>query len=351
MSNKTPWINDALDALPDWIAIRAGLAPKRPHPVAERMVREDVKLRDMAEDYALVQGLEQNRPLGDDRRKALAAGLKSNAFGFALGKAIATVTGLRYDQQAAEHRAFTAPVPMKNFLSAEFPHADVLDDLPRTPEGAEFKQGDVVTVSGGLHAQLHTYGRKILVSREAIINDDVDLVASVFGNLGAATGRTEGKLVYSMLEDNPALGDGEPMFHTAHGNVVGDPLDASSLGAAMAAMRNQPTPSKNVANLRPAFLIVAADLEYTSLKLIHDIGADIQVIGAPWLAAGRWYLMASPAVSPVVGRLFLESNEGQRPTDVSPARNDTTMDGTPFTVRADTGVVPMGRLGAIRGGA
>ena len=75
------WVRDQLEALPDLLAIRAGMNPTRPHPVAEQMHEANVKLRTIAEDSALVSGLETNKPVGADRRVALGKGLQSTDFG------------------------------------------------------------------------------------------------------------------------------------------------------------------------------------------------------------------------------------------------------------------------------
>ena len=238
--------------------------------------------------------------------------------GNALGKALAAVVAYRYDQMT-EHRELSRSLPLRDFNPTEIATSDNLDDLPLLPESGEFQQA-MVSTTEGTQAQLHTYARRILVSREVIVNDDVGLITKLFGNLGTAVGRVEARLVYELLEANKTLSDGEPMFHSTHGNIVASALDASSLGEAMGAMRDQKTPAGTQANFRAKFLVTAPGLEYAALKLVADAGADLRVIAAPWLAAGRWYLMADPEQAPVIGRLFLEGNERKTAPPTSPPR-------------------------------
>ncbi|MDP1707639.1 MAG: hypothetical protein Q8L89_00975 [Gammaproteobacteria bacterium] len=339
---------DILDAMPDWVLTRSGRQPAKPHPIARRMVDEHASLADIAKLVGSVEALKQGRPADDLR--ALGLGMSSSDFTAALGGSLRRVVALAYDA-SSPHRAFTLPVPARNFLQVDFPSVDLSDELPPVGELSELKH-QVVNVSTGLSAQLYTYGGAILVTRNTIINDDVGLLDTVFTQRGAAAARTEARIIYALLESNPMLADGELMFDAGHGNIVAASLDAASLAAAMGALRTQPTLSGNLSNSKAAFLIISAALEYHAMKLLHDIGATtIDIIASPWLPADRWYLMAAPSVAPVIGRLYLEGNIGSRPTIVEVIEPKISIDGIMLRVMADFGAVPLGRLGVVRGGA
>jgi hypothetical protein len=262
-------------------------------------------------------------------------------------------------QDAAEHLSFCRSLPAPNFAPQEFVGADADLSLDAIPEGSEFKAVRIKVDGQRESASLATFGKNVVISRPTIANDDLDSLTNFFAGLGAAASRKEAQMVYSLLESNATLADGESMFHADHGNIVATAFGEAALGDAIRALRQQPTKAGNLANLRPAVLLVSADIEFVARKIVHESGMatavvaaphrPVEVVGSAWLPTGRFYLFASPSVAPVVGRLFLKDS-GDTSIIVGPGRKPENFDGQVLAVRADLAVLPLGRVGVIRGG-
>ena len=125
-------------------------------------------------------------------------------------------------------------------------------------------------------------------------------------------------------------------------------FDAAGLAAAMAAMRTQVAADGAALDAQTVSLIVAPGLEFTARQLIYQAGLPITVLVLPGLAAGRYYLTASPDVARniAVGRL-----EGAtHPLAVEGLKPPLNYDGAAVRVRIDTAAAMVGRVGIVRGG-
>lgn len=72
-------------------------------------------------------------------------------------------------------------------------------------EGAEYKY--VTLNDKGETIALATYGELFSISRQAIINDDMNMLTDVPKKLGEAAKATIGDLVYAVLIDNEKMSD------------------------------------------------------------------------------------------------------------------------------------------------
>jgi hypothetical protein len=337
---------DLIEAIRDAAALRAGvITAKAAHPDAHILASSDSKL---LQQLALAC-------VPDEVRSALnpagvfGRGLGSNDFKNALSSILRSATVGKLNAQA-RHRAFCDMRGLKSFMPHDFPRVDTDMALVEIAEGAEAPMSAVVD-GAGLTARIRTWGRNMNFSRAAILNDDIGFLVSIAANAGASAARLEAGLCYTLLESNPVLGDSEFLFHVDHGNLIAAALDETSLFAAMAALRDQPTPAGVNADLDAKFLVCASGLEGLARKLLHVAGlTEITVIAATDLPAGRWFVFADPLQSPVIALLHLEgANSG---LFVGPAKrkDGATADGVMLGIRHDAGVVAVGRVGCVRGG-
>ena len=340
-------LKDHQAALRDAILIRAGvLSPSAHscHPLAPGFAgRDENILRALAESYCPPSGAGHSAP-----GAVLSSGLSSADFRNSLAITFKAVT-IRAFEGHAGHLKIAKIIETPNFKTYEFPTVDVDVDLAEIAEVGEMPAVSAISESASLPAQIRSYGRNILLSRQLFINDDIGLMTGMFRQAGAAAARLEARMLYGLLESNPILGDGGPMFHGDHGNVQASALDESSLGAAMSQLRQTKTPSGEPANLTAAVLIVASDLELAAQKLAHQCNLAIAIVGSAWLPPGRWYLAADPELSPCLGLLHLRGSENG--VLVGPSRKKFAQDGVPLAIRLDTGVAALGRIGIVRGGA
>jgi hypothetical protein len=159
-------------------------------------------------------------------------------------------------------------------------------------------------------------------------------------------------VVWGINTANPAMADGNALFHTTHKNLAGTgaALDVGSVGAARAAMAKQTgLDKKTVLNVRPAFLIVPASLELKAEQLVAQnlvpaatssvVPQSIRTlapISEPRLDAASesaWYLAASPNQIDTIEYAYLEGQQGA----YIETRNGFDVDGVEIKCRLDFG--------------
>jgi hypothetical protein len=340
---------DFIQAHRDAAMIRAGLLGANDpicHPDARALAAGGDKLLPVLAKFVADKETLTRSPSAAGRQPSAGFGLPD--FGNALADILRVATYTRM-AVSMQHEQLAARLDVTNFMPHEFPMARIESDLLPANELGEYQDAGLADLPG-LSAKLVTYGRNVLISRQLLLTDDIGLIASAFENFGARAVRREAQQVYTMLESNPALADAELMFDAAHGNVLASALDEANLGVAMGMLRGLADPFGAVSNFDAAVLVVEGRMELLARRLVRDAGLDLKVVASPWLAAGRWYLLPSPDVAPVIGLLRLTG--AKWPVMVDPAKDNRgqTRDGSLIGVRADLGVVPLSRT-AIKGGA
>ncbi|MDI3359771.1 Clp protease ClpP [Lelliottia sp. V89_10] len=232
--------------------------------------------------------------------------------------------------------------------------------LRQVREGAEYKY--VTTADHGEPIALATYGEIFSITRQAIINDDLNQLTDVPMKMGRAAKATIGDLVYAVLTTNPKLSDGNALFSSQHTNLSAGAIDVTNLDKARQLMRTQKEPTtKRALNIRPAFLLVPTALETVANQTIKSAsvkGADINagvnnpiqnfadIVAEPRLDdadAFAWYLAAAKGSDTIevaylngVDTPYLDQQEG------------FTTDGVASKVRIDAGVAPLDYKGLVK---
>lgn len=200
--------------------------------------------------------------------------------------------------------------------------------LAKVLEGGEFTIGKLL--DGKEAYQVMTYGKIIAITRQAIINDDLNAFDRVPRLFAGSARALENYLVYQQLESNPTMADSVALFHADHGNLASPATDISvaSLGVARAAMRNQTGPNGRKLNIAPAFLLVGTAKEqiayqFTSANYVPATSSGINEFRAggktalepivdPEIASTTWYLAAdaNAGVVDTVEWCYLDGSEG-----------------------------------------
>ena len=150
--------------------------------------------------------------------------------------------------------------------------------LRQVREGAEYKY--VTTGDKQATIALATYGELFSITRQAIINDDLNMLTDVPMKLGRAAKSTIADLVYAILTSNPKIStDNVSLFDKAkHANVLESAaMDVASLDKARQLMRVQREGERHL-NIRPAFVLVPTAMESVANQVIRSSsvkGADI----------------------------------------------------------------------------
>jgi len=216
-------------------------------------------------------------------------------------------------------------------------------DLLKVNEGGEFKRGSVSEASESY--KIETFGRIFGITRQALVNDDLDAFMSLSAKMGAAAGVFEAKTLSELVEANPVMADGNPVFHASHANLTDGPLSIESLSAARLLFRQQVGLASDLVDLSPRYLIVPAALETTAEKLLADITAaktddvpaaarGLELVVEPRLTdATAWYLAAAPGQAEGLQYSYLEGQEGP----FFETRYGFDVDGVELKVRLDFG--------------
>lgn len=223
--------------------------------------------------------------------------------------------------------------------------------LREVREGAEYKY--VTTGDKAQTIALATYGEIFSVTRQAIINDDLNQLTDVPMKMGRAAKGTIGDLVYAVLTGNAKLSDGKALFHSDHANLSSGAISVSSLDDSRKLMRLQKEGDRSL-NIRPAFMLVPVALETLANQTIKSAsvkGADansgimnpIQNF-AEVIAEARlddadpkaWYLAAAKG-SDTIEVAYLNGVD----TPYIDQQDGFTTDGIATKVRIDAGVAPL----------
>ena len=193
------------------------------------------------------------------------------------------------------------------------------------PEGGEFKMG---TIGDGKEVYaLATYGRKFAITRQTLINDDVDAFTRIPVLFGAAAARFESDAAYAPLIANPNMSDGKALFHVDHGNLAssGAVPSEASLEAAEIAMGKQTGIGGEILNLSPKFLIVARKDALKTRKLLTAVQSTTTAEVNPYAqaftpivesrlnrtsGATPWVMAADPNQIDTIEYAYLDGDDG-----------------------------------------
>ena len=232
-------------------------------------------------------------------------------------------------------------------------------------EGGEYKAG---TLQEAQHTwKLATFARKVTVTRQSIINDDLSALERVPEMLGRGFRRLESNIIWELITGDAITSvDGLALFKAAHNNSSVQTITTTGFNAAKKAMRKQTDIAGNTINLSPSYMMVPTDLEATALQFLFPTGfapaartgdagpvsvqtAGVQLIVEPRLdgSATTWYLAASPGAVEGIVYGYLAGEEG--PTVTTTEKRDP--DGVELLARFDFGAAVKDYRGFFRAAA
>lgn len=353
-----------MDAMAQSVMARAGVV------LANGAVRADgsnpyrgAKLLDLARASLQAAGL---RTEGMDQRALVAAAFtqSSSDFPVLLENVMHKTLQAAYALQADTWTKFCKRGSVSDFRSHNRYRVGSLGNLDAKTELGEFRNkaipdGEKASITAG------TKGNIINISRETIINDDLNALTSVTSALGRAAKRTVEADVYATLALNsgmgPTLADGVTLFHASHNNVsTGAPLVASFDAARVVLASQKDVSGNDYLALTPAVWLgpiglggaarVVLNSTYdpdTANKLQRaNIAANLvgQIVDTPRLSGLPWYFFADPNEAPVLEVAFLDGND----TPYLEMENGFSVDGSSWKVRMDYGVAGVDFRGAVR---
>ena len=259
-----------------------------------------------------------------------------------------------YEEAAETFDKWTGTGSLSDFKTVSRVDLGLFPNLAKVEEGAEYTMAKMS--DRGITLALATYGKMFPITRQAIINDDLNAFTKIPAKMGRASKRTVGNLVYAILTGNPTLPDSVALFHATHKNLVsggGSALSVSSLDTARASMAKQTDKDAIAAglNIRPKYLLTPVALQgsahqimasqtepgQSNAALANRVANMAEVISDARLdvaSTTAWYLAGDPSQYDTIEVSYLNGN----PSPVLEQKEGWNVDGVEFKVRLDAGV-------------
>ena len=265
---------------------------------------------------------------------------------------------LGWEENDETFEKWTKKGQLSDFKTAHRVGLGAFPSLRKVREGAEYKY--VTLNDKGETIALATYGELFSISRQAIINDDMNMLTDVPKKLGEAAKATIGDLVYAVLIDNEKMSDKKALFSTDHKNMLTGGMDVETISAGRTAMRQQKEGERTL-NIRPAFMLVPTTLETQAIQVVKsgsvkgaDVNANIinpvrdlaEIIAEPRLddASEKDWYMASRQGSDTIEVAYLNGID----VPYIDQLEGFTSDGVTTKVRIDAGVAPVEYRGLLK---
>lgn len=196
---------------------------------------------------------------------------------------------------------------LKDFKTADNNYlAGPVGEFLEVPEGAELKH-DVFGDEKLPTRKLKTYGRQFTLTRQAFINDDIELVTSLPARYAASARKTINKQVYQILVNNPAIYDGVALFHANHKNLLatGTGITQASMQAMIMALNTQTDQFGEAIIVRPAKLVVPAGLGFEIYTLFNsptiNTSGNTQAVNPLFRYASQIEIVEEPTINVLCG--------------------------------------------------
>jgi len=247
-------------------------------------------------------------------------------FGLILGDTIGRTLRAAYSAAPAGIRRLGRQTTARDFRAVNKIMLGEAPMLEKLNEHGEIKAGTMAEAKEAYRVE--TFARKIGVTRQVLVNDDLGAFADLSRRMGQAAAETEAKTLVDLLEtgsgNGPSMNDGKALFHADHGNKAasGGAIADATLSAARLAMRSQTGLSGQRISATPKYLLVPPAQETTAEKWLATIAAakasdvnpfagSLSLVVEPRLAsATRWYVTADAAEIDGLEYAYLAGGEG-----------------------------------------
>jgi hypothetical protein len=305
-------------SLSDAIRLRAGCKVDKPHERAAQL--RGLPLIDMGRQYLAAHGIQEAFGMTQvDVWKALFAPRSysgDNTYRFAqLAQSSDSFTNITLDaankslRQAYLDGQATWTAWARRATAPDFKNINriAMSDSPGLSSRSEGGPINYVVMADSKETYVLTeYTGGIRLTRQAIINDDLDAFGRIPQLQGAAARRKEDDVCYTVVTANAAMADTGLLFNSTavttaggHANYTssGTAISVTSLGVGRKTMRVQTGPKGAYLNLMPRFMLVPAALEaladqYTSSQFVPAISSSVN----PFMQGGKTPL--TPIIEP-----------------------------------------------------
>lgn len=230
------------------------------------------------------------------------------SFSYLLGTSMNKRLLKDYQAWPAEWTKFCTIYPIRDFKQQTRVRFGAFGSLPVVAEDTAYSAVTLTDSAATYVAQKR--GNLVTVSREVIINDDLQAVKQIPTKLAVAAAYTLAEFVYAFLSANPNIYDGNALFTTGapHSNLGASALSTAAMQAGVTAMREQANYAGKRIGLRPRYLVVPPELEFQSMVVTKSAGVPgsnnndinpmlgyVTPIVSPQLSSTtQWFMVADP---------------------------------------------------------
>lgn len=310
--------------LSDGLALRAGISIVNATKEANNF--RGMRLRDIAVECLERTG-EHHAGRKDDNELFRSALSPQSAFSSILDNTVSKSMKNVQNVYNPTFRKWAGKGSVSDFKGARHYQLSEAGELLPLRENGEFKFDEMRDQS--VAKSILTYGRTFGFTREAMINDDLDVLSKIPQAYVLAALRGINKMVYKVLGANPVIYDGVQLFSADHKNVAkSTPTITTALFAEMKRlMRNQKDFSqKAVLNLEPSTVIVPSTLEVEISQFLFSLadvgGANSNVVNVfrnsmdivveaelDQYSEKEFYMVTNPMLCDTIEVTYLNGNE------------------------------------------
>ena len=216
------------------------------------------------------------------------------SFSYLLGTSMNKRLLKDYQAWPAEWMKFCSIAPIRDFKQQTRVRFGAFGSLPIVAEDTAYSTVSLADSAATYVAQKR--GNLVTVSREVIINDDLQAVKQIPMKLAVAAAYTLAEFVYGFLSSNPNIYDTNPLFTSGapHNNLGASNLSTTAMQSGVTTMREQTNYAGKRVGLRPRYLIVPPELEWTGMVVTKSAG----VPGSPNNDINPMLGYVTPIVSP-----------------------------------------------------
>jgi hypothetical protein len=270
-----------------------------------------------------------------------------------------------YQAWPAEWQKFCTITPIRDFKQQTRVRLGAFGSLPLVAEDTAYASVSLTDTAATYVPQKR--GNLVTVSRETIVNDDLFAIKQIPTKLAVAAAYTLAEFVYSFLSSNPAIYDGSALFTSGapHNNLGSSALSTASMQEGVTAMREQTNLASKRIGLRPRYLVVPPELEWSAIVATRSAGVPgspnndinpmmgyVTPIVSPQLSSPtQWFFVADPAIIDTIEVGFVggQINPALFVQDMPLYGLNFTQDVVSFKVRHEYGAAVVDYRGFYRG--
>jgi len=313
------------DAATDAIIMRSGLRVAAPADGAQQM--RGMALVDVAR-AALESKSISTRFMG--KQEIIERALSTSDFPNILANVANKSTMIGYGTGRATWRMWAKAGMLPDFKASKRVRLSDAPEMTENRAGEEIEQGIISDV--GEELTLKTYARKLVITRQALINDDAGLFNRIFAAFGNRAANQIEAAAYAVLTGNPTMSDTGKLFNTTavttaggHANQAssGALVSSTTVNAGMIAMGAQVGEKGTVLSLQPRFIVGGFNNKMPSEILTNStqqtdatynvdfnpFKGQLVSITSGHITTKKWFLIADPSEIDTVEVAFLDGRD------------------------------------------